>query len=285
MINKNLNSPDCEPFLIGLVTKPHDGLFNFSNMEIRKCDFCGNDYIVKHSKQRFCKRQCKYDFEAMTTKKIYKPKKCAICGSLFIPKTIKNKYCSPACLYEAEKEKRSKKPKYKICLYCKKEFKPYTSLDKFCSGECRINNVKSKRSKNWSKEKCIGITEEKNPSYRNGFYCRSNTKTSIKERVFIRNRNEIKSSMIDNYGYLYCQFCGTTNSYRFETHHIIFRSEKPNHKNLHDKRNLIHVCINCHNELHKYKQKRIKLINERGLIELFGNDILMTHKENSQKNI
>ena len=164
--------------------------------------------------------------------------------------------------------------KNKNCFFCKKSFKPYTTLDKFCSLECRVNNQKSKRNSNWSTEKAKNITGENNPAYRNGMYCRKNKKSFKGERDFLRNAKEIKQGLINDYGYIHCENCKSSDSLRFETHHIIFRSEKPLHEHLHKKDNLIVLCIKCHNAYHKSKGKRNELVVERGLNKLFGNDVL-----------
>lgn len=91
-----------------------------------------------------------------------------------------------------------------------------------------------------------------------------------------KNSKEIKQSMIDEMGRIYCQNCHSFNCTFYSVHHIVFRSEKPNHPKLHDKINLIHVCEICHNEFHRIKSSRNKLIEQRGLVEIFGNDILFT---------
>lgn len=82
-----------------------------------------------------------------------------------------------------------------------------------------------------------------------------------------------KQSIIDEYGYLVCQNCHKSNR-AFHVHHIIFRSEKPSHEYLHDHRNFILVCVECHNWFHDKKGNRNKLVEERRLNELFGNDVL-----------
>ena len=191
----------------------------------------------------------------------------------FIPKSKVSKYCTKKCKDKVAQELRSKKPKTKTCSHCNCEFTPYTSLDKFCSANCRVENQKSKRSRRWNPESTAKIVGQNNPAYRNGMYARETTKTAEGNRLFLRNRNELKQDIIDMYGYLFCEHCKTTNTSRFETHHIVYRSEKPNHKHLHDKRNLIVLCITCHNEYHKSKLMREHLVKERGLIDLFGSDI------------
>ena len=199
--------------------------------------------------------------------------KCVYCSMEFIPKSKVSKYCTKKCKDKVAQELRSKKPKTKTCSHCNCEFTPYTSLDKFCSANCRVENQKSKRSRRWNPESTAKIVGQNNPAYRNGMYARETTKTAEGNRLFLRNRNELKQDIIDMYGYLFCEHCKTTNTSRFETHHIVYRSEKPNHKHLHDKRNLIVLCITCHNEYHKSKLMREHLVKERGLIDLFGSDI------------
>lgn len=80
---------------------------------------------------------------------------------------------------------------------------------------------------------------------------------------------EYKQKFLNEHEYLYCELCGISNAIRYETHHIIFASEKPKHKELHNNKNLILLCIGCHNELHKHKLLRNNLVQDRGLNELF----------------
>jgi 5-methylcytosine-specific restriction endonuclease McrA len=150
----------------------------------------------------------------------------------------------------------------------------YTSLQKFCCSECRINEQKSRRGYNHTEATCKARTGKNNPSYRNGNYTRKRKKTNEGHRKFQKNAKEIKESLIAVFGHIKCQHCETSTSSRFETHHIIFRSEMPNHENLHDKSNLIVLCIKCHNEFHKHKMKRDGIVIERGLHYQFGNSVL-----------
>jgi len=168
-----------------------------------------------------------------------------------------------------------KKPKFKKCNFCNKEFKPYTSLDKFCSSMCRIDNIKSKRKFNHTKETCENRSGINNPSYRNGFYTRKKKKTAVGQREFNRVIKKIRSDMIDDKGFVYCEHCQTSNTARWEGHHLVYRSEKTGHDNLHKKENIINLCIKCHNEFHKNKHiNRAFYVKERDLVELFGSSIL-----------
>lgn len=201
-------------------------------------------------------------------------KQCLICGDEFIPKSSEHKYCSKKCRSIIQLAKRSKKPKYKKCKLCNTEFKPYTSLDKFCSANCRIESMKSKRDqrRRWNKDSVKKRHGKNNPGYRNGNYVRGKKREF--SRVFQNNVNALKAEMIKDVGYVYCQYCLTSQSLRFEGHHIIYRSEKPGHKHLHSKENTILLCIKCHNIFHKCKGNRNDIVEERGLDKLFGIDIL-----------
>ena len=89
--------------------------------------------------------------------------------------------------------------------------------------------------------------------------------------ILVKNRNEMVEEMQETYGYLFCQHCEKNQcGYKFEVHHIIFRSEAPDHEHLHSKKNLIIVGSNCHQWFHQKKDRRNYLIEKRGLYELFG---------------
>ena len=92
----------------------------------------------------------------------------------------------------------------------------------------------------------------------------------------VKNRKQLVSEMENTYGYIFCQKrgCGKSRSYKFEVHHIVFRSERPDHPMLHDKLNLIIVCSDCHNQkpnsFHNKKDERNYLMLERGLDKIFN---------------
>lgn len=67
--------------------------------------------------------------------------------------------------------------------------------------------------------------------------------------------------------YKYCEHCGCNNPHSF--HHIIFRSQVPNHKNLHHPDNILLVCYNCHSYFHSRDADRGKYIKRRNLHLLF----------------
>jgi hypothetical protein len=147
-------------------------------------------------------------------------------------------------------------------------------LDKFCSANCRVLNQKAKRKFNWTPEQLAKRMGDKNPGFRNGMYARTTKRTSTGNRLFFRNRDEIKQGMIDDVGYVHCEHCKTSSTYQFEAHHIIYRSEKPLHPNLNDKPNILILCMQCHNDFHKSKGMRNELVVSRGLDKIFGADVL-----------
>ena len=224
--------------------------------------------IVRGKIKLYCNSKCKDKYFSDKFKKIFRDKKCKICGKVFKPSRITQKYCSKRC----KEIQYNKSLAQKKCKVCEKSFNPHTSLDKFCSSVCRVNYHKSKRARNWTKQQVEKRIGENNPAYRNGFYTSTAKRDYSPE--FIKNSKEIKKEMIDDVGYLYCQYTGRSDSLKHETHHIIFRSEKPNHPHLHSKMNLIVVGIEAHNEFHKHKWIRNKIVKDRGLDAIFGKDVL-----------
>jgi len=240
-----------------------------------ECLNCGlPTKIWGKTNKKYCNIKCQREYENKKRKLPKVEVKCKTCGDVFIGKNKLSKYCSYKCKAISEQERRSNKPKIKICKYCGKEFTPYTSLDKFCSANCRVNDTKSKRSRNWNKDKVDKIKGVKNPCYRNGNYAAGIKRSGIGQRLFTKNAKEIESLMISNVGYKYCEHCQTSIGLRYERHHIIFRSEKPNHTNLHNKENILILCVKCHNEFHKIKGLRNNIVEERNLDAIFGIDVL-----------
>jgi hypothetical protein len=202
--------------------------------------------------------------------------KCNICWNDFVQKTYSQLYCwSLQCKkkvisirarkdYDKHKERckeNAKKLRYtKECDFCSKEFKTYTKAIITCSNECYRKRMAKNRI--W----------EGNPAYRNWVYMKWGEKVKIhqfNENIFKKACKEMNEEMILKNWYRFCEYCGINNSLRWEHHHIIFRSEKPRHEFLHDKRNILHVCIKCHNQFHKNKSIRDTLVKERWLDKLF----------------
>lgn len=241
---------------------------------IKNCNHCGKEYKPFNTIQKFCSNNCKLKAESIRLAVEHNIVNCIICNKEFTQKRKDQINCSKKCKTIHENKKKSNKPEISTCNHCNKEFSPYTKYNKFCSSACRINNIKAKRSKNWNEIKVSKITGINNPAYRNGMYIRENKKTTKNERLFQSNRDLIKQKMIDSEGYIYCQYCNTSNSLRFEGHHIVYRSEKPNHENIHHIDNIIILCIKCHNDFHKHKGLRNKIVEKRKLNLLFDNQIL-----------
>ena len=95
-----------------------------------------------------------------------------------------------------------------------------------------------------------------------------------------KNRAELINEMMDKYGYLFCQKCGKNKcGMKLGTHHIIFRSEVPDHPMLHHKRNLLICGSDCHQDapdsFHKDKAQRNKFVVERELEWLFNRPLII----------
>jgi len=142
------------------------------------------------------------------------------------------------------------------CRDCGKKFLRQSSYSaKYCSCKCKGAVYKQ-------------IYSGKNANnYQHGMYAYGKKPEDTKE--YRENANSLKDKMLSESGYIYCQYCGINRSPIWDTHHIVFRSEAPKHKNLHKIDNLIVCCRNCHNSFHKKKTTRATLIKERGLDKLF----------------
>jgi len=206
---------------------------------------------------------------------IIKEIKCKRCGKI-VRRFSNSKYCLD-CVYKINLEKKKeydrryrekyrdkvlkqkkesyrKGKKYK-CIFCKKEFQRanWYPVGKYCSRTCFELDMRNKRK------------GKGNPAYRNGM--RVQGVYTVKH---LRACRKYRNEFLKKHNYLYCEFCGVNQSLRFETHHIIWASEKPGHKNLHNKKNLILLCIKCHNNFHKNKKLRNELVKKRKLDKLFN---------------
>lgn len=174
------------------------------------------------------------------------------------------------------------KIKPKKCIICKNEFNPYNSLDKCCSVGCQIEyqrqNPVIQKPRKPIKRTEIKKSIKVHCGLSGHDKLKSSSTLTIKSRKlstrFKRNVKKIKNKMIEEVGYVYCECCGKSNAGRFEGHHIVFRSEKPKHPNLNDKENILITADDCHVEFHKNKGKRNKIVEQRKLNLIFGEDIL-----------
>lgn len=139
-------------------------------------------------------------------------------------------------------EKRSKQYNCKTCD-CK--FSKRLSTDRYCSYKC--------------------ASADKKVIY----------KSQIKRRISKSNKyyGKVRQLILDKYideeGYFTCEHCGISSSTPLEIHHIFYRSEIPNHKHLNNPLNLIMCCRACHEYFHYSKDNRKRIVEERGLNELF----------------
>lgn len=231
-------------------------------MAIKDCLICGEKFLVKANNQVYCSDKiCKSKRRIiLLQEKLRDP--------IYKEEFYKKKKESSIKDYEKHKERcilNAKKLRYtNICKECWKEFKAYQKTLKVCSKECQSIWLKTRRI--WAD----------NPSYRNWAYTKDGDKKIHRkwDKWFQSMCREINKEMEEKFWYRFCEYCWINNSLRWEHHHIIFRSEKPWHEFLHDKRNTIHLCIKCHNNFHKDKNIRIPLIKERKLNELFWEQIL-----------
>lgn len=239
-----------------------------------KCKNCNKETnLWGNNYKKYCNIKCQREFEKNNKKINYNPIKCIICENVFIPKSYVNCCCSLKCKFKYGNLKISKKSKVKTCINCNKEYKPYTSLTKYCSANCRVENIKKKRKSNWSNESVEKRKGINNPAYKNGDRVFGKKVNANGLRLFQKNKKEYINQMIENNGYTFCEKCKQTNN-KLEGHHIIFRSEKPNHQNLHDKINITLVCVKCHNWYHQKKGNRNDIVKERNLHLIFGNDVI-----------
>jgi len=134
------------------------------------------------------------------------------------------------------------------CKECKEEYKLYTTLTKCpkCTRPSRIEGPKSKPER-WK------VDEE-----------------------YDRAKKLLNSILIKKHGRVICELHKDC-SFEFlglQTHHIIYRSEKPKHEHLHSIKNLIKVCLQGHAWFHEKKSNRNQIVRDRKLNELFGDDVL-----------
>ena len=151
------------------------------------------------------------------------------------------------------------------CKNCGKEFELFRSYRNICSYACGVEYDKKR-----GKERPKPVKQPKRYSK-----VKAKPGLSESEKLYIKNSRELKAEQKEKYGYNFCEVCKQTLS--ISTHHIIFRSEKPHHPHIHDKINLILVCgtghTGCHGAFHLNKGLRNKIVEERKLYLLFGEDV------------
>lgn len=178
--------------------------------------------------------------------------------------------CSRECVYQNQRENsriQQAKKKEKIitrkCRECGKDVISTAYCPRsFCEGkygQCYKDFLsKNRKGKN-------------NPAYRNGFAIMGSRKYT---GLHLRACAKYRRAFLEKHDFLFCEICNVNSNGtpKFEVHHIYYASLWPKHKYLHDFRNLILVCIGCHNKFHSsvYKEEFALLEKERGLKELFN---------------
>lgn len=235
------------------------------NGSIINCKVCGKDIYAWKSllgKKKYCSRYCGFkDNFGFIPKRRF----CKMCGKEFyITKNteVQRKTCSSECWKSnnyAISAARSSKKTERVCEKCGSK---YTCLVFYNgSGLCKsCRNVKSSESR-------MGVN---NPAYRNGFAIKGSRKYT---GLHLRACSKYRKAFLKKSGSPFCEICGVgaAGTMRFEVHHIYYASLHPKHPELHNFKNLIHICIQCHNDLHASKMKDVflRLEKERGLKELF----------------
>jgi len=199
-------------------------------------------------------------------------KKCKICGTEFEIKNqlrVGDKTCSYKCRHEnhlriaREQSKRKKLQVVKrLCRYC--------GNDVFSTAWCPRNFCDGKSGECYKRYLSENRKGKKNPAYRNGYAVGGSRKYT---GIHLRACAKYRKAFIDSNGYLFCESCNinSNGTPKFEVHHIYYASLYPKHKELHNPRNLILLCLQCHNDFHSSKRKDEFLVMEekRGLKQLF----------------
>lgn len=109
---------------------------------MRICEYCGNEFIPKQERSKYCSRECQIrGFHQSRPKGA--TKKCEYCGKEFFTEHRGTKYCSPSCRRKtAAEQRKASVNKNKVtlepkeCRHCKKEFIPREKRQIYCSKEC-----------------------------------------------------------------------------------------------------------------------------------------------------
>lgn len=201
-------------------------------------------------------------------------KKCCICNLEFqITRgtLTQTKTCSYKCHYELSKQITKKyaklaksTPKEKVCKNCNKIFIGNKLFNRvYCSQECQRLFISKERTGKGNPNFKTGMTGK------DGFY-RKGTKLSTKHLAAC---SKYKKDFLKRNSHAFCEVCNQNinGAKRFEVHHLYYASRFPYHKELHNFKNLIHICRSCHGKFHsgEYKDKFKQLEKERGLKKLF----------------
>ena len=180
-------------------------------------------------------------------------KKCLHCNKVFSTKFSRKTTCSQGCR-KAHTKTLPCRTHPGQCKRCGKEFVATNKKIKHCSVACSKPKGKA------------------HPAYKHGHRAEGKRFPRHNEAEYKKVSTKIREKMMDG-GYMYCQVCSRSGLGRYDTHHIVYRSEAPRHENLHNERNLVICCVPCHNWFHKKKENRARIVQDRRLWELFPNKI------------
>ena len=237
------------------------------NGKIIQCKTCNREFYVSASRvgtKKYCSTACaykdNYGFKP-------RPKTCVVCNKEFIIHKnieLQKKTCCYKCQKQLRDQISSRRTSIKIvrvCELCKKEFLAlkYNILGKLCKC-CQYKKMKNR-------------INDKNPNFRGGIWSKDGLYAKDRSTNWLHQKAcaKYKKSFLEKHLYLFCEVCGVNSSLKFSTHHIYYASRYPRHPELHNFRNLIMLCHNCHTKFHAEKHKEIYLELEikRGLKELF----------------
>ena len=213
----------------------------------KKCKTCYKSFLPRNTLQKFCSPKCYWESKKgeISKKRNGKNIKCKYCKKEFYISGSRigvKKYCSDKCYYKDNPNKF--KPKDKKCVICEKVFTITESIKKFnktCSDKCHYDLLKISAEKVRKAERKT-VKDWKN--YKNG----KHIDRGLHSRICAKYRENFKKK----HEYIFCEKCkvNINGTPRFETHHIVYASEAPKHKYLHDDRNLILLCTSCHHLFH-----------------------------------
>lgn len=121
-----------------------NSLHNKPDAETRKCQQCGNDFILKRKDQVNCTSACSNKYHLAKgrakkrTEKMDNPpvKHCVTCGAEYKAFFNHQKYCNAQCYPSNQKKEKVTF----TCAECGKPFEPASKKARFCSALCRKNN-------------------------------------------------------------------------------------------------------------------------------------------------
>lgn len=180
-------------------------------------------------------------------------KRCKDCWADFVKKAWNQNRCND-CMYERARmrDKNRKKIHERKCRNCRIIFQSKNSSSKYCSRSCFFESQKELRKK------------KGNPNFKHG--------KNDDQNEWMKNRRAFLDSFIDKNGSLFCERCLKpleNQIFAYHVHHIVYRSEAPKHRNLHNPLNFLLCCPRCHSWFHNKKDRRDYLVRERNLFVLF----------------